>query len=137
MVAASSGFASVRGVEFAHELCEIAKENCDIYKRRTGLHTEFQIVESDAVEYPIRSDENVFFLFHPFDDVILKEILGNIVTSLESQQRRVLIIYNNPKHGHVIEQQEGFAKLGEYVLCGSRFTLYSNSDQAGVAGLDW
>ena len=132
MVAATCGFERVVGVEFASELCEIAKKNCEIYKHRTGVKTEFQIVEIDAAEYRVQTEENVFFLFHPFDDVVLKELLGNIVSSLVKQPRKILIIYNNPEHGKIIEQQTGLTQIRDSVLCGSHFTLYSNGDPVGL-----
>lgn len=126
LVAAESGFREVRGVEFAHELCEIAKRNCEIYNRRTGKWTSFQVIESDAVDYAIRDDEDVFFMFNPFDEVVMNEILNNLAASILKQPRKLLIIYNNPRFGELIERHDRFLKTKDLVLSGNRFTLYSN-----------
>jgi SAM-dependent methyltransferase len=129
LIASNFGFKEVRGVEFAHELCEIAKNNCAVYKHQTAVSTEFKIIESDVVDYIINPDENVFFMFNPFDEIILNKIINNITTSLNIQPRRILIIYNHPKYNNVIEQQDKFARLEECVFGGIRFALYSNYGQ--------
>lgn len=129
LIASDFGFKEVRGVEFAHELCEIAKNNCAVYKHPTAIRTEFKIIESDVVDYIINPDENVFFMFNPFDEVILSKIINNIATSLNIRPRRILIIYNRPKYSNVIEQQDKFIRLEECVFGGIRFALYSNSGQ--------
>ena len=125
--AASFGFKEVRGVDFSHELCEIAKNNCNIYRDRTGIKTVIQIIKSDATKYTINADENVFFIADPFDDVVLSEIINRIAASLDTKHRKILIIYNNPICAYVIERHEKFAKLEECVFYGRKFTLYSNT----------
>lgn len=129
LIASNFGFKEVRGVEFAHELCKIANNNCDVYKRQTAVRTEFKIIESDVVDYIINPDENVFFMFNPFDEIIMNKIIKNIATSLKTQPRRILIIYNRPKYSKVIEQQDKFVRLEECVFGGIRFALYSNKGQ--------
>jgi SAM-dependent methyltransferase len=128
LIASKFSFKEVRGVEFAHELCELAKNNCAVYKRQTGVRKEFQIIESDVVDYIINSDENIFYMFNPFDGVILSEIINNIATSCKIQPRGIIIIYYNPQYSNVIEQQSMFIKLEECVFWGYRFALYSNRE---------
>jgi SAM-dependent methyltransferase len=61
LIASQFGFKEARGVEFARELCTIARNNCATYKAKTGVRTRFQITESDVVDYDIDTDDNVFF----------------------------------------------------------------------------
>lgn len=126
LIAAEFGFRKVRGVEFAHELCKIAKNNCAVYKRKTGTKTEFQIIDSDVVDYIINNDENVFFMYNPFKEAVLREVLNNITSSLNIQPRRILIIYLNPQPDNVIAQQDNFVKSGEFFFWGHNFAIYSN-----------
>jgi SAM-dependent methyltransferase len=128
LIAAECGFRKARGVEFAHELCEIADKNCAIYKRKRAPNTEFQVIESDAAKYVLNDDENVFFMFNPFDDVVLNDVLNNIAASLKIQPRKILILYFNPLHGNLIEQHGVFAKSEEFVIGGYPFPVYSNSE---------
>jgi 16S rRNA G966 N2-methylase RsmD len=125
-VASEFGIREVRGVEFAHELCEIAVKNSAVYKSKTGVETQYRIIESDAANYTINREENLFFLYNPFDEVILRKVLCNIAASLEIQPRKIWIIYHNPKYAHVIEQQEDLEPLREFSFWGYDFTVYSN-----------
>jgi predicted RNA methylase len=126
LIALEFGFREVRGVEFAHELCEIAKNNTGVYKAKTGFTTECRIIECDVSNYAINKDENVFFMFNPFDETILIRVLCNIAASLQLQRRKIFIIYYNPKYGHVIEQGGDFERLREFSFWNHKFTIYSN-----------
>lgn len=126
LVASELGFKKVRGVEFAHELIEIARKNCSAQRAATKLDTEYEIVESDVVQYAIREDENIFFMANPFDEMVMRQVLRNITASVQASHRQVFIIYNNPVCSRTIEQDRDYAKLQEYRYCGHRFAVYSN-----------
>ena len=114
--------------EFAHELCETARKNIARYKARTGVATEFKVVESDATRYAIGADETVFMMYNPFDEIILERVLDNLSASLRKAPRRILIIYVNPRWGRVIEQRADFVPVREWVLWGFKFAVYSSRD---------
>ena len=132
LIASEFGFSEVRGVEFVHELCKITRNNCAVYKSKTGVRSEFQIIESDVVNYVIKNDENVFFMFNPFNEEVLSRVFDNIITSLYIQPRRILIIYLNPRRGNIIEQQDNFIKSGEFDFWGNNFITYSNRITNGI-----
>lgn len=127
LIASQFGLKKAVGVEFAHELCETAKKNCSIYKAKTAIGTKFQIIELDVAEYTVKTNENVFFMFNPFDDVILKKVLNNITSSLKQLNRKALIIYCNPKYGNIIEQHGNFVKSEDFFISGINFSIYSNN----------
>ena len=60
VVAAELGFAGVRGVEFAAELCESAEKNYRLYQKKSGNRVDFRIVMEDVSDYAVKEDENVF-----------------------------------------------------------------------------
>jgi len=126
LIASRFGFKEVRGVEYAHELCETARKNCSIYKAKTGVGTEFQIIESDVIDYTINSDENIFFMFNPFDAEVLSKVLDNIIRSLSMHTRSIWIIYRNPVFAKVIETHGSFTNLREFWVWGDYFKVYSN-----------
>jgi hypothetical protein len=126
LVASAFGFGDIRGVEFAHELCEIARKNCAQYKNKTKVETEFKIIESDAVKYEIRSEENVFIFYNPFDDAIMNPVLDNIAASVDKHPRKVFIVYYNPKWGQLIEHRPNFTVLQKLDFWGYRLVVYSN-----------
>ena len=126
LIASEFGFKEVRGIEFSYELCNIAKKNWSNYKRKIGVETTFQIIESDVVDYTIKNDENVFFMFNPFDEVVLRKILENITVSLKTRSRKIWFVYRNPKHINIIAKYGGFVKLKELIFWGDDFMVYSN-----------
>jgi SAM-dependent methyltransferase len=126
LVASEFGFREVRGVEFAHELCVTAKDNIVTYKTRKKTDTVFRVIESDAALYKILKDENVFFIFNSFDDLIMTQVLQNIATSIQENMRKVIIIYHNPKFDNLIKSFDGFMKVGDYNF-GYPFAIYSNT----------
>jgi hypothetical protein len=125
-IASEHGFHDLRGIEFAHELCEIAKYNIEIFRSRNKTDAVFKIVESDVAKYSVRTDENVFFMFNPFEETVMEQVLNNISVSLKVLPRKILIIYLNPACDKLIKSFKGIRKIGEY-LYGYRFIVYTNS----------
>lgn len=126
LVASEFGFRSARGVEFARELCDIARANYERYKRKRRVLTEFEVIEGDASKYVVRPDENIIFMFNPFQDDILRKVLANISASIRARPRNVLIIFKNPKYDPHAGLWDGFIKIKEYNYWGYHYTLYSN-----------
>jgi len=123
LLAAEYGFRRITGVEFAKELCGVARDNVARYQKKTGIQTDIRIVEGDAVEYEIQDDDNCFFMFNPFAAAVMTKIIHNITRSVARKDRQVFIIYNNPLCCDVIEQQ-GFSPLLN--LHGGECVVYSN-----------
>ena len=65
-------------------------------------------------------------MYNPFDDVVLSLVLDKIAASLLQTPRKILILYNNPKWGHIIEQRESFVRVTEFMFWGFNFTVYAN-----------
>jgi SAM-dependent methyltransferase len=128
LIASQFGFKEVRGVEFARELCKTAENNCAVYKAKRRVRVKFQIIELDVVNYSINTDENVFFMFNPFDEVILKKVVNNITESLRIQRRKIFIIYCNPIHGNFFDHHKNFVKWKDFDFYGYKFSVYSNND---------
>lgn len=120
------GFNEVRGIEFASELCAIAKENYSKYSSRKRLTTKYKIIESDVTDYRINTDEKIFFFNNPFDENVLSKVLCNIEDSLQLKHREILIIYHNAEYPRVFAQQDNFSRVKEINIYGYKFIVYSN-----------
>jgi 16S rRNA G966 N2-methylase RsmD len=127
LVAPKYGFKRVVGVEFSHELCEIARKNLLIFRKKMACDVEVEIVESDVVNYEIKNDENIFFFFNPFDEVIMDKVIKNIRASLERSPRSIWLIYSHPVHRNTIES--AFKKLTDYVYGSKEFAIYTNDQE--------
>lgn len=100
VVAAYFGFQNITGIDFAKALCNAAEQNV---KRANLAHpsAQFDIVCDDVVNYQIKKEQNVFFFFNPFDEVVMLKVVKNILASLKGKSRKVYIMYVNPVHKEI------------------------------------
>lgn len=77
MVASEFGFKEARGIEVSPVLSDIAIKNCSAFKEKTKTGIAFTIVMSDVMDYGLNDDEDVFYLFNPFDEYVLEQVLKN------------------------------------------------------------
>ncbi len=124
LVASEFGFSEVRGIEFSPVLCDVAVENSLIYKKKTQTKTNFVVIESDVIDYNFDDNEEVFFLYHPFDGYVMKQVIQNIHKSLQRQKRKIWIIYRNARFGSVIEQGINVKRVLKYFIWGQDFVVY-------------
>ena len=118
------GFREVRGIEFSPVLYEAARKTCARFQDRTGNSTKIKLFLADAIDIHSIGDEEVFFLFNPFDANTLKQLLKNIQVSIRQHPRRVWLIYHNPVHKHVIETFDDFVRAMELDVWGHDFAVY-------------
>ncbi|HVJ04329.1 MAG TPA: methyltransferase domain-containing protein [Candidatus Saccharimonadales bacterium] len=107
LLAAMYPFAQIVGVEVQPELDVIARQNIDrFYEAGQQCHS-IELLCADAREYEFPSTDIVLYLFNPFPDYVLREVLANLVTSARSCPRSIIVLYNAP-----FEKQE-FARIPE------------------------
>ena len=127
LMASDYGFKRIVGVDFSPKLCQIARRNISIYQGKAGDGANIKVIESDVVDYEVKGDENIFFLFNPFDSMVMDKVLKNIRTSLEKRNRKIWLIYNDPACHDVVEKQgDIFLKEGEYMFGGFGFFVYAS-----------
>lgn len=118
VVAAHYGFKNITGVDFSPSLCREAENNIEKIKPLFPT-TNFKIICSDAANYSIENDTNVFFFFNPFDEVVMLQVVRKILTSLKKNPRKVYIVYVNPVHKEIFLsagfEEEYFLKKMEYL----------------------
>ncbi len=104
-IAAHKGFKQVTGLDFSKALCNAATEN--LTKTKEQITTfNFKVINNDAFYFEIPDDVDCIFFFNPFDEIIMSAVVNNICTSLQSNPRKINIIYVNPLH------KELFLKAG-------------------------
>jgi len=104
-VAAHHGFNKLTGIDISKELCEIAKENLLLTKKKIkGIH--FSVINNDAFYFTIPDDVDCIFFFNPFDETVMSGVVLNILKSLKGHKRNINLIYINPVH------KEYFFKAG-------------------------
>jgi SAM-dependent methyltransferase len=126
LVAAQYGFCKVVGIEFSGRLCELARKNVDLFTRKVRLASPIKVVEADATTHEFAPEDRVFFLFNPFDGVILARVIENLRRSLEQHPRHVWLIYNDPQHHDVVQAAKLFRSNAAHWVGGTHFQVYVN-----------
>lgn len=108
-VAAFYGFNKIMGVEFARELCNIARQNI-VPLQVKFPHAVFEVIHENAADYTIDNDANVFFFFNPFDEVVMLAVVKNILRSLKLNPRQVYAVYINPLYKEIF-MSAGFTEV--------------------------
>ena len=124
LVASEFGFNEVRGIEFSPVLCDVAIENNLIYKQKKQAKTNFIVINSDVIDYKFDDSEEVIFLYHPFDGYVMKQVVQNILESLQRQKRKIWIIYRNAHFGSIIEQGIDVKRVLKFFIWGQDFVVY-------------
>ena len=124
LLAVLRGIKKAVGIEFSPELCAIARNNVRIVEQATGSRLNITVIEGDVAQYEIEDDQNVFFFFNPFDDVVLEAVVNNIKKSLRRKPREIAIIYYNPVHSHILDNS--FLPRNSYIIGGEEYMLYVN-----------
>jgi SAM-dependent methyltransferase len=124
LMATAYGFAKIRGIEFSPELCGVAEENVHKFRVKRRVETPIEIIETDAEDYTFRDDENVLFMFNPFDEVVMGSVMKALMQSLERRPRSLWVVYHSPHQRHIVEQQGIFQIFSEKQLGGSDFVVY-------------
>jgi len=109
IVAAKYGFEHISGIDFSKEYCEDAASATRQYSTENAA-VHFSIIHKDAARYNIPKDITTIFMFNPFDEVIMGEVVSNIMKSQEQFPRTIRVLYVNPLHKSIF-LDNGFTQL--------------------------
>ncbi len=126
MLAAEYGFHRIVGVEFSHQLCEIARSNLAFFREKQPLEIDIEIIEGDVVDYEIQRDQTVFFMFNPFYTEVMEMVMGKIAQSVASFPRKVCLIYQYPECRPAIDDEGLFQQTARHEWGGCEFIVYEN-----------
>jgi hypothetical protein len=97
------------GIEVVPDLCETATQS-HLRSRLVGRNIEFNC--TNALNYQSR-DTTVLFMFHPFGEATLRQVLHNIEAERMTEPRAKLrIIYVNPVFDAVLQQTKWLECIG-------------------------
>ena len=69
---------------------------------------------ADAATFTDLDDYTYLFMFNPFPEVVLGQVLANLETSLRRKPRNVRLVYSNPLHEQIVLATETFEKTFVY-----------------------
>jgi hypothetical protein len=100
-------FWHIAGVEVQPELDAIARDNIARYFHEEQRCHSIESICRDAREYDFPLTNIVLYLFNPFPDYVLREVLEKLIESARRAPRSIYVIYNAP-----FEKQE-FERIPE------------------------
>lgn len=91
----------VCGIEVDEQLYEVAMDNRAYYNTRFRDRVErIELIHGKAEEYEIHGEDTIFYFFNPFDLSIFRQVINNIVESVNKQPRRVFVMMYYPKEDY-------------------------------------
>lgn len=103
LMAAEYPFKRIVGVEFSPELHEIAQQNVERFRARSGSKQTFELHLGDAASYDFPPEPVALFLYNPFGERVLRRVIERLGSSLREVPREVLVFYKTPVHRHVLD----------------------------------
>ncbi len=113
MMAVLSGFNRVLGVEYASDICVLAEQNLDAFRKRTGKEFESRVLNLDAADYEVDDEDCVFFLYNPFDRPVFDVVLANIRRSHQSAPRTIHLVYGRPLQREALDEDPFWLAVDE------------------------
>lgn len=92
----------VIGVELSDNLCRIARRNIE---RLRKVNAPINIINDDIINVDL-SEGTIFFMFNPFGEKTMREVLSKIELTLKLKNRLIKIIYINPKFAHIFKEYD-------------------------------
>lgn len=103
LMASDYPFKQIIGVDCVPGLIEIARHNISVYRSASQLCHNFDLITCDAREFLPSPAPAVFFLYNPFGEVILSEVLARMSRIERAADHPDYLIYVDPRHRSCIE----------------------------------
>ena len=117
------------GVEFDEELHLAAEAN----RMRSKFADKVAFVHQDATLYTIPADADVFFFYNPFGSAIMSKVIQRIEASVETNPRKVKIIYFNARFPEALEATKQFKLIKGWPETEKRYSAQIWSNESSSA----
>jgi len=123
----------VVGIELCEELCQVARANVRRMRKR---RSPVEIRHVDAALADI-SDGTIYYMFHPFGQSTLLDVLENIKKTHDLANEKVTIIYTNAQHAEAFDRYSDFRIIHDYKRSnGQRVVIYRSGNRAPQMGAE-
>jgi SAM-dependent methyltransferase len=103
VLASEFPFREIVGVEISEEMVAQARRNIAVVKAKYPQRPKIEVVQGDALLFPLPQGDLVVFLFHPFHRELVSTMLARLEEAAQGGEREMFIIYENPVYGDVID----------------------------------
>ena len=105
IVGSEAPFGALIGVELLPDLVRVARRNARRVLRAHPERAPITVLQGDASRPPWPQGPVVAFLYHPFDAELVEVLKAHM---LAHAQEDVFVIYENPVHGRVFDEDARF-----------------------------
>ena len=95
LMASDFPFRRILGIELLAEFEAIARRNIERYRGEQQKCFALESQQGDARAFAFPEEPTVLYLFNPFPEHVLREVLGNLRDSSNRAPRPVFVIYHN------------------------------------------
>lgn len=110
IIASECAFHRIIGVELSPQLARIARNNAAIIRAQYPQRTPIEIIEGDAVDFPVPARKIALFLYNPFGGELVGELVKNIERRLEKDIDHLFVVYHNPVYGDLFDQSPALTR---------------------------
>jgi len=103
LLASERAFARIVGVEYQTRLAAAARENAKRW-RDGSRAASIEVVEGDALDFPVPGGPLVLFFHHPFEAPVFERVLERIAAAVAAEPRPVWLVYHDPRCGEWVER---------------------------------
>lgn len=121
LMASDYPFRRIVGVELLPSLHAIAQENLAKYKSESQKCFALESVCADATAFLPPGDPLVIFLFNPFPESGMRQVVRNLEESLRGHPRAVYLVYHNALLEYVLAESAALRKL----VGASQYSIYT------------
>ena len=93
LVASRYPFANVIGVEYSAQLHAAAHQNLSRFPGDEIQCGHVKLICEDATKFELPAGPLVIFLYNPFGEAIMNEVMANVRRSHEQSSRRIIVLY--------------------------------------------
>jgi hypothetical protein len=123
LLASNLPFKEIIGVELSPALHQIACRNIEIYQESKQRCRLIRSICANAANTVFPDENLVIYLFNPFDEVVMKNVLRNIEDLLQRRLRPLYLCYLKPLCRKVFDQSNMLVVFRET----ERFVIYKAS----------
>jgi SAM-dependent methyltransferase len=117
LMASDYPFRQIVGVELLPAFHQTAQENISKYRCESQKCFALESICADATNFQFPPDPIVLYLFNPFPQAGLTEMIANLEQSLRSHPRKVYVLYHNPLLEHLLSESPALRKIGGTHQC--------------------
>lgn len=113
LLASEYPFRRIIGVEILPELHAVAEENLRKFSSERQKCKRLEVWCGDARDFAFPLEPTLIYIFNPFFEPVLEQVLANLLKSLQESPRPLILVYANPVSQGIVDRAGFLRKVAE------------------------